>query len=1010
MLSPPRPVSRGDATETRRRSPARLVLVVGVLTALAAVAFPFAPVRQPEVTYTWTPADGTAVALPLMPYQPTALTATVDCAAARAGGLLLTTVPPPPNPQAVPLDGLRLVGTPAGVTVTSAGTTLGTVALPPGDCTLTVDSTTAVTVVALDGRPVLEHVGDVRPGIAGIFTDAIEGLALSLTADTRFATTPTPLKLALAVACLLGLAVLLALLARADRARAGPPVRLLPRGWWRPRPVDGVVAALLSVWWVVGGVTVDDGYISGIVRSRGDNGFVGNVYRWLNAPEAPFSWFYEPYHWWSLFSAATPWMRLPSTLLGLLCWALVSRLLLPRLGRIGRHRGTPWVAALAFGTWWVPLNLGLRPEPWVAVGVVLVFLAVERTVATRRVLALATALIIAAVTTAVTPGGLMAFAPVLAAAVPLLRLLRARTDLQGGPGGHPVLRALPLVAVLVAAPTSAVLLMAADQSAAALAEAVRVRGRIGGGLPWYQEYERYAQLLEPDDMQGAIGRRAAVLATMLAVAGVAWVLAGRARVGIAAGPSRRLLLTLGLAAVAMTFSPTKWTQHFGDLAGLGTAALTLGLVAFGRGGLRALPPGTARRRQVTGLAAVTAVGALVLAGQNVWPFVSGWYAPTFSTVPPLVGTTPVATIAVTVGGVVVAVLLARSAWRRSNGAPRDADPAPRRWVPAPAEPLAVVLAAALALQVLSLARVAITHRDGYSPAADAVATATGDPCGLQSAVLVETDPAAGLLPLAAPAVTAQPVVPWPVPAPAQPAVDVGGTPVPGIALAGVGATPWYALDARQRAGELPVVVTIAGATRPGDELAVEFARGAKVLASVTLTGTDAEDGPADRRLPVPAGAENVRLSVAAAAPGNAAASLPRSPVLTPMTQVLPRGTRAILDWPVAFPFPCLTPEPLPLGTAALARWRVAPPTDDQSALITYTSGFGGPFVAPRLLVTERRMPTYLRGDPGRDGVQLYRWDPVEPLRTLVPAVSTRDVAGWHSAGHLAVPALPPEEQ
>ena len=139
-------------------------------------------------------------------------------------------------------------------------------------------------------------------------------------------------------------------------------MRLLPRGWWRPRPVDAVVSALLGVWWVIGSGTVDDGYIAGIVRGRGDNGFVGNVYRWLNAPEAPFGWFSEPYHWWSPISAATPWMRLPSTLLGLLCWFLVSRLLLPRLGRAGRLRGTPWVAALAFGTWWVPWTWACGPS------------------------------------------------------------------------------------------------------------------------------------------------------------------------------------------------------------------------------------------------------------------------------------------------------------------------------------------------------------------------------------------------------------------------------------------------------------------------------------------------------------------------------------------------------------------------------------------------------------------------------------------------------------------------
>ena len=106
---------------------------------------------------------------------------------------------------------------------------------------------------------------------------------------------------------------------------------------------------------------------------------------------------------------------------------------------------------------------------------------------------------------------------------------------------------------------------------------------------------------------------------------------------------------------------------------------------------------------------------------------------------------------------------------------------------------------------------------------------------------------------------------------------------------------------------------------------------------------------------------------------------------------------------MAFVFPCLTPEPLPLGTAALAQWRVAPPADDPSAAITYTSGLGGPFVGPRLLVTQRRMPTYLRDDPTRDPVQLYRWEPVQPLRTLTSTV--RDDADLPDPGHLRVPEL-----
>jgi arabinosyltransferase A/arabinosyltransferase B/arabinosyltransferase C len=231
---------------------------------------------------------------------------------------------------------------------------------------------------------------------------------------------------------------------------------------------------------------------------------------------------------------------------------------------------------------------------------------------------------------------------------------------------------------------------------------------------------------------------------------------------------------------------------------------------------------------------------------------------------------------------------------------------------------------------------------------------------------------------------------------------VGGVTLPGIAVAGTGATSWSTLDARQRAGSLPVVVTVTGTLRPGDVLNAEFARGTVVLATVRLAGA-ADGAPTDRRLLAPPGADTVRLAVTADTGGSAVASLPRAPVLTPMTQVLPRGTRALLDWPVAFVFPCLDPEPLPPGTASLPQWRVASPADDPSAEITYTPGLGGPFAGPRLLVTQRRMPTYLRDDPVRDGVQLYRWDPVEPMRTLTPTV--RDTTDAADPGHLRVPQL-----
>ncbi len=995
MLSPARSVTPPEPDDPRERDrpgPPRgysriargplLVLVFGLVAALAAIAFPFAPVGQPEVRYSWTAADG-AAAIPLMPYQPVALTATTSCAAARGAGerLLLSTVPPRPDPAAEPLYGLRLTATGDGLRVASAGVDLGVVPLPAGDCALAVVSDPGRTAVLVDGAPVLTRGGDVRPDVAGAFTDLPAGVELVLTADTRFQTTISPLKAALAGVAVLALVGMLVALRGADRAVTAP-VRLLPPRWWRPRAVDAAVTALLGLWWVVGAVTVDDGYITGIVRSRAGNGFVGNVYRWLNAPEAPFSWFYDLYYAWSLVSASTLWMRLPSTLLGLVCWWLLSRLVLPRLGRIAARRSVPWLAALAFASWWVPFNLGLRPEPWVAVGTLAVFLAVERAVATRAVLPLAMGLVLAGATTAVTPGGLMAFVPFLAAALPLLRLLRVRRDLP-----WPV-----LVVALVAAPASAALLMVSDQSLAGLLEATRVRAVIGGGVAWHQELERYGALLEADGFQGSIGRRAPVLLTLAAAVGLLASLRGSGA-GIATGPARRLVLGFLLALATMTSSPTKWTQHFGALAGYGAAVLVLAAAVWSAAALRDRP-----RRLVAGLGVATVVASLVLAGANAWPYVSDWFTPTFSTVPPQVAGRSIATVVFVVGGGLVSALLARSAWRRASGDVDGAtDGALPGWVPAPAPVVAVVLAAVLALQVLSLGRVAVKHRDSYTLASDALATLRGDPCGLQRLLSVETDPAAGLLPTA----------PGAAPSPRILPVDVGGTTLPGVAVAGRMATAWSTLA--PESGTLPVVVTTSGRARPGDGLYVEFGAGGTVVERRRITPED-DNEPRDSRQPVPAGADTVRLVVDAPTAGprsDAVASLPRVPRLTPMTDVLPPGSTAILDWPVAFLFPCLVPEPLPLGTAGLAQWRVAPPASDPSAGITYSPARGGPFAGPRLLVTEQRMATYLRGDPLRDPGQLYRWAPITPLVRPGPTVTDREVSAWRSDGHARVPGLDP---
>jgi arabinosyltransferase A/arabinosyltransferase B/arabinosyltransferase C len=318
-------------------------------------------------------------------------------------------------------------------------------------------------------------------------------------------------------------------------------------------------------------------------------------------------------------------------------------------------------------------------------------------------------------------------------------------------------------------------------------------------------------------------------------------------------------------------------------------------------------------------------------------------------------------------------------------------------LPAPAVFALALVVGVLAVQVAGFARGATAHPGAYTLAADASATLRGDPCGLQPHLSVEIDPAAGALPAVAPLIVTVPVVP----------ADIGGRTLPGVAVAGTGSTPWFALDPAQRSGELPVVVTVSGPAQPAGRLVAEFAAvaGGPALSSQDVASA-ATGASVDLRLTAPAGATAVRLLVDApdVTVGATVASLPRVPRLTPMSTLLPPGSTAILDWPVAFAFGCLQPAPLVNGSAGLPEWRVAPPTADPSAGITYSPTFGGPFAAPRLLVSEQRLPVYLDGEPAREPVRLYRWVAPDGITTPAPTVTHRDVWGWHSEGRTQVPA------
>ena len=266
--------------------------------------------------------------------------------------------------------------------------------------------------------------------------------------------------------------------------------------------------------------------------------------------------------------------------------------------------------------------MGVRPEPVVALcataAAALLLLA-----ATRRRLAVAWLAVAVAGAGAVAHTGGVVLLGVLVAGLPLLVPL-----LRGDPGPSPVpltraripLPVLRAVAVGSALAT-ALLLGFADGALRDFLRGQAVTGAVFTPDGWADEAGRYAFLLDPIPM-GSFARRAAVLTCLLALAWFA-VLAVAARARRVPLPAP-LVLTASATAlgfVSLGLTPSKWTHHFGTLAGVGAAFLGLLLVTAApltRDVLRGarLPP-------VVPLAAagsVAVVCALVWHGPNSWPY------------------------------------------------------------------------------------------------------------------------------------------------------------------------------------------------------------------------------------------------------------------------------------------------------------------------------------------------------------------------------------------------------
>ncbi|MUL83249.1 arabinosyltransferase [Mycobacterium sp. CBMA247] len=1037
---------------------ARLIAIVaGLLGVLMAVATPLLPVKQTTAQLNW-PQNGTwqSINAPLIGYVATDLTISVPCTAAaglagpenRGRTVLLSTVPKQ-APKAID-RGLLIERVNNDLLVIVRNTP---VVSAPLDQVLS-PSCKYLTFTARADKVTGEFVGltqaasrdttdnpdaplrgerggyDFRPQIVGVFTDlsgpAPEGLKFSATIDSRYSSAPTLLKM---LAMIIGVAmtvIALGALHVLDTADGVRHRRFLPPRWWSMTPLDGLVTAVLVWWHFVGANTSDDGYILTMARVSEHAGYMANYYRWFGTPEAPFGWYYDLLALWAHISTASIWLRLPTLLMALACWWVISREVLPRLGQaVKNNRAAAWTAAGMFLAFWLPLNNGLRPEPIIALGILLTWCSVERGVATNRMLPVAVAIIIGALTLFSGPTGIAAVGALLVAVGPLKTIVARHTSRFG----H-----LPLLAPILAACTVTIILIFRDQTLAGEIQASSFKSAVGPSLAWFDEHIRYSRLFtsSPD---GSVARRFAVLTLLVALTvSVAMTLRKGRIPGTAAGPSRRIIGITIISFLAMMFTPTKWTHHFGVFAGLAGSLGALAAVAVTAAAMKS------RRNRSMFAALVLFVTALSFATVNGWWYVANFGVPWSNSFPQWkFGFTTILL------GFSVLTLLG-AAWFHFSGRDQSPEAGRHRWQRIVQAPLAIAVWLLVMFEVVSLTLAMVNQYPAWSVGRSNLEALTGKSCGLASDVMVEENTNAGLLaPISEPpgqalgAVTAQGFGPNGIPSDvsADPVMEQPGsgnfadtdsgtvtgsevgteggttaaagingsrarlpygldpatTPVLGSWRAGIQQpsvmrSAWYRLPDRDQAGPL-LVVSAAGRFDPG-EVVVQWATDAQAAENKPGGGigfADVGAAPAWRNLRAPLAAiprEATQIRLVATdddlAPQHwIAVTPPRIPQLRTLQDVVGSQDPVLLDWLVGLAFPCQRPFGHQYGVTEVPKWRILPDrfgAEANSPVMDYLGG--GPLGISELLLRPSSVPSYLRDDWFRDWGSLQRLTPWYP--------------------------------
>ena len=1043
--------------------------VAGLIGFVLSALTPVLPVVQTTAGLEWPQTGRVAsVVSPLITLTPVSLTATVPCTVISAmpatGGLVFGTAPA--NGKQATLNGLFVRVTEARVDVIARNVVVGsatrTEARSPGCERLVITSSQEGTfaefqgLTSADGSPRRSGFADpnLRPQIVGIFTDltgpAPAGLSVSAVIDTRFSTTPSALKLAAMLIGILATVVALLALWRLDRMDGRRMQRLIPTRWRTFTVVDATVVAVSAIWYVIGAGSSDDGYQMQMARVAGHAGYMSNYFRWFGSPEDPFGWYYNLLALMTRVSDASLWIRLPDLICALLCWLLLSREVLPRLGpAVVGNRAAVWAAALVLLAAWMPFNNGLRPEGQIAFGALATYVLIERAIMSSRVTPAALAVVTAAFTLGIQPTGLIAVAALIAGGRPMIRVIVKR---------HRIVGTWPLVAPLMAASVVVLTVVFADQTIASVLEATKVRTAIGPSQPWYTENLRYFYLILPTT-DGSLSRRFAFLITAVCLFPSMLLMLRRKRIpGVPRGPAWRLMGMILGTIFFLTFAPTKWVHHFGLFAAVGAAMAALATVLLGPTVLR-----SARNRMAV-LATVLFVVALCFASTNGWWYVSSYGAP-FNDDTPHLGPVAISTVLFA-----LCIIVAAYAGWLHVAAPSSPEPRASRALTSAPVPwaAAVMVIVFLASMSIGVIREYPTYSNGW---ANVRGLAGG--CGLADDVLVEPDANTGFLTplpgdygplgplggtgptgftlnglpehilsesiwksdtqpgtdydwdapttLSTPGITGSSV---PLPYGLEPArVPVAGSFSPGAQQQATLTSAWYQLPAADDAHPL-VVVTAAG-TITGTSVLRGRTDAQTVALEYGRTGPDGTPQPQGRLTPndigpqpswrslrfprnqIPADATYVRIVAEDRSLGVGdwvAVTPPRVPNLRTLQQYLGSEQPMLLDWMVGLVFPCQHPMLHVNGVTEVPKYRISPdyPAKLQNPDTWQEGRNGGLLGITDLLLRAHVMPTYLSHDWGRDWGSLRRLDTVDEAEVAHLQLGTATRTGLWTPGPIRI--------